>query len=112
MEYRKLKPANWNWTDWNDYDPKISVLFSAYSCNDPKTRVAIDTVKIKTGGFPGYGDNWGKRTGSFSLPAGSSYAGKNLVIELDVLPYVDATGTYDDGVWYNFDNVSVIQTLK
>lgn len=107
--------GNYDWTDWgNGYEATIGVIFSAYSGSDPKTRVPIDTVRIKTGGFPGWGNNWGRKTGTFSIPAGSAYAGQNLVIELDLLPYVDpATGViWDDTVWYNFDNVSVIQTLR
>ena len=107
--------GNYDWTDWGDgYDATVGVIFSAYSGNDPTTRVAIDTVEIKTGGFPGWGNNWGTKTGTFSMPAGSPYAGQNLVIELDLLPYVDPSNgqLWDDTVWYNFDNVSVIQTLK
>lgn len=107
--------GNYDWTDWgNGYEATIGVIFSAYSGSDPSTRVVIDTVKIGTGGFPGYGNNWGARTGTFSIPANSAYAGQNLVIEFDMLPYVDPSNgdLWDDTVWYNFDNISVIQTLK
>ncbi len=107
--------GNYDWTDWgNGYAGTIGVIFSAYSGNDPTTRVPIDTVKISTGPFPGWGNNWAKKTAAFSLPAGSKYAGENLVIEFDLLPYVDpATGAlWDDTVWFDFDNISVIQTLK
>jgi hypothetical protein len=107
--------GNYDWTDWgNGYDATIGVIFSVYSGSDPSTRVPIDTVKITTGGFPGWGDNWKTKTAAFSLPAGSAYAGKNLVIEFDLLPYVDPTtgDLWDDTVWYNFDNISVIQTLR
>lgn len=107
--------GNYDWTDWgNGYEATIGVIFSVYTGNDPSTRVAIDTVKIGTGGFPGWGNNWGPQTGSFSLPANSPYAGQNLVIEFDLLPYVDPSNgdLWDDTVWYNFDNISVVQTLK
>lgn len=107
--------GNYDWTDWgNGYAGTIGVIFSVYTGNDPTTRIPIDTVKISTGPFPGYGNNWNKKTATFSLPAGSKYAGENLVIEFDLLPYVDpSTGAlWDDTVWYDFDNISVIQTLK
>lgn len=107
--------GNYDWTDWgNGYEATIGVIFSVYSGEDLTTRVPIDTVKIGTGGFPGWGNNWSKKTAEFSIPAGSPYAGQNLVIEFDMLPYIDqSTGEiWDDTVWYNFDNISVIQTLK
>lgn len=107
--------GNFDWTDWgNGYDATIGVIFSVYNGNDPTTRVAIDTVEIKTGGFPGYGNNWARKTGTFSIPAGSPHVGKNLVIEIDLLPYVDPTtrDVWDDTVWFDFDNVSVIQTQR
>lgn len=107
--------GNYDWTDWgNGYEATIGVIFSVYDGNDPSTRTPIDTVKIGTGGFPGWGNNWGPREGTYSIPAGSPYAGKNLVIEFDLLPYVDPSNgdLWDDTVWYNFDNISVIQTLK
>lgn len=106
--------GNYDWTDWGNFNAEIGVIFSAYSGDDPTTRVAIDTVKIATGDFPGWGNNWTRKTASFSLPAASAYEGQKLVIEFDVLPYIDpATGDeWDNTVWYNFDNISVIQTLK
>lgn len=107
--------GNYDWTDWgNGYEATIGVIFSAYSGSDPKTRVVIDTVKIGSGGFPGWGNNWGPKTATFSIPAGSALAGQNLVIEFDLLPYVDPSNgdLWDDTVWYDFDNLSVIQTLK
>ena len=103
--------GNYDWTDWgNGYNTNLCVKFSSFSGDDPTKRKTIDSVIIQTGGFPGYGNNWGSKTGAFSLPAGSAKAGENLVIEFAVLPY--NFGEYDDGVWYDFDNVSVIQTLK
>lgn len=106
--------GNYDWTDWGAFNADISVIFSAYSGGDPKTRQTIGSVIIPTGDFPGWGNNWGKKNGTFSIPAGSAFAGQNFVIEFDILPYVDpATGdVWDNTVWYNFDNVSVIQTIK
>ena len=101
--------ANWNWTDWGDYDPIISVIFSAYSGNDPSTRVVIGKTDFTNGFFPGWGNNWKTRTGIFSIPAGSEFAGKNLVIEFDVIPY---DGPWDPNLWFDFDNISVIQIIK
>jgi hypothetical protein len=37
----------------------------------------------------------------------AQFAGKNLVIEIDVKHYDD--GQFVSDVWYNFDNVSVKQ---
>src|SRR5215831_680756 len=66
--------GNYDWTDWgNGYEGTIGVIFSAYSGDDPSTRVPIDTVKIGTDPFPGWGNNWEKKTGTFSIPAGSPY---------------------------------------
>jgi len=106
--------GNYDWTDWGSFNADIGVIFSVYSGSDPTTRVAIDTVVIATGDFPGWGNNWGRKNATFSLPANSSFAGQNLVVEFDILPYIDpATGDiWDNTVWYNFDNISVIQTLK
>jgi hypothetical protein len=103
--------GNYDWTDWgNGYNTNLCVKFSSFAGTDPSTRVTIDSVVIETGGFPGYGNNWTGKTGAFSLPAGSAKAGENLVIEFELLPY--NYGEYDDGAWYDFDNISVIQTLK
>lgn len=106
--------GNYDWTDWGSYNAEIAVIFSAYSGDDPSSRVILGTLKIATGDFPGWGDNWTRKAGAFSLPADSPYAGQKLVIEFDVLPYVElGTGeVMDNTVWYNFDNISVIQTLK
>lgn len=103
--------GNYDWTDWgNGYNTNLCVRFSSYSGTDPARRITIDSVIIQTGGFPGYGNNWGTKTAKFSIPAGSPKTGENLVIEFAVLPYNG--GQYDDGVWYDFDNISVVQTLK
>lgn len=103
--------GNYDWTDWgNGYNTNLCVRFSSYTGNDPTKRKTIDSVIIQTGGFPGWGNNWGNKGGSFSLPASSPKAGENFVIEFALLPYNG--GQYDDGAWYDFDNMSVIQTLK
>ena len=110
-DYAIKLDGNYDWTDWgNGYNTNLCVKFSSYSGNDPVKRKTIDSVIIQTGGFPGWGNNWGSKTAAFSIPTGSAKAGENLVIEFAVLPYNG--GQYDDGVWYDFDNLSVIQTLK
>lgn len=109
-DYQISFDGNFDWTDWGGYSTTICVIFSAYSGDDPASRLSIDTVKFDTGPFPGYGNNWGTKTGSFSLPAASAHAGENLVIEFDVLPYADPS--LNANLWYDFDKVSVIQTLK
>lgn len=106
--------GNYDWTDWGAFNTDISVTFSAYSGSDPVTRQAIGSVTIPTGDFPGWGNNWTRKSGTFSIPAGSAFAGQNLVIEFDISPYVDPTSgsISDNTVWYQFDNVSVVQTIK
>ncbi|KIC94333.1 hypothetical protein [Flavihumibacter solisilvae] len=104
--------ANWSWTDWGDYDPTIVVTFSAFTGDDPTTRTVIGTKVFANGYFPGWQDNWTKKTGTFSIPAGSPFTGQKLVIEFDVPTYDDGSSGWDPNMWFNFDNVSVIQTLK
>jgi hypothetical protein len=102
------------WNAWGDYKPVTSVIFSAYSGSDPTNRTVIGKVDITdTHFFPGWDLNiWETRTGTFTLTAaqGAVAAGKKLVIEFDLVPFDG--GTFWSDVWYNFDNVSVIQTLK
>lgn len=103
-----------NWTTWGNYKPKYAVIFSAYTGNDPTTRVPIGSVEFTEtqpyGKWPG--KSWGpSTTGTFSIPAGSQYAGQKLVIEFDVLPFPDPS-IGNPQLWYHIDNFSVIQTLK
>ena len=103
---------------YRDWDPAaiLSVTFSAYSGNDLSTREIIGTAEF--GGTILYNgwdvSNWVTKTATFSLPAGSSHAGKNLVVEFDISSYIPPAGEpyYNPGAWYDFDNASVIQTLK
>lgn len=104
--------GNYDWTDWGGYSTPINVIFSVYSGADPRTRVTIGIVQISTGAFPGWGNNWGRKTGTFSIPPGSAHVGKNLVVEFDVLPYDDGSSGLNPGLWYNIDDISVIQTLR
>jgi hypothetical protein len=99
------------WNAWGDYKPTTCVIFSAYTGTDPTTRVTIDTVKfVEPDVFPGWDLNtWLTKSGSFSLTAeqATAFAGKNLVIEFDVLPYDG--GTFWSDVWYDIDDISVVQ---
>jgi hypothetical protein len=101
--------ANFLWTDWSDYAPTVCVIFSSFTGNDRTSRESIDSVKFEIP-FGGYGNNYINYTGTFSIPAASKYAGDSLAIELDVLPYVNDEGL-DPNCWFQFDNVSVIQTI-
>ena len=109
-DYKIAFDANWIWTYWGDYMPVTTVVFSAYSGSDATTRTVIGTVELpEPAAFPGWGNNWGPRNATFTLTAdqAAQFAGKNLVIEFDVLPYI---GDYNDqDVWYDFDNISVKQ---
>ncbi|MBP6977866.1 MAG: hypothetical protein PHD61_06935 [Bacteroidales bacterium] len=99
------------WNAWGDYKPITVFIFSAYSGADPTTRVAIDSVEFEeTDFFPGWDLNtWLAKNGTYTLSAAkaAAFAGQNLVIEIDVI-----AGNYDpwfSDVWYNIDDVSVIQ---
>lgn len=99
------------WNAWGDYVQTTAVIFSAYSGDDPTTRVSIDTVEIDEPVFPGWDLNtWDTKTGSFTLSAEQAAAnkGKHLVIEFDALHYWD--GTWASDVWYNIDDISVMQS--
>lgn len=99
------------WNAWGDYIQTTAVIFSAYSGNDPTTRVSIDTVSIDEPAFPGWDLNtWETKTASYTLPAAkaTANAGKHLVIEFDALHYWD--GTWASDVWYNIDDISVKQS--
>jgi hypothetical protein len=99
------------WNAWGDYLPTTVVIFSAYSGADPTTRVAIDSVEfVEPDFFPGWDLNtWLSKSGTYTLTAAkaATFGGQNLVIEIDVIP-----GNYDpwfSDVWYDIDDVSVIQ---
>lgn len=101
------------WNAWGDYKPVTCFIFSAYSGTDPTARVSIDTVKFEEPDiFPGWDLNtWLSKTGTYTMTAekAAAFAGQNLVIEIDVLPF-DANPYYSD-VWYDIDDVSVIQNF-
>lgn len=99
------------WNAWNDYKQITAVIFSAYSGDDPKTRVSIDTVKFEEPLFPGWDNNtWLTKTGTYTLTAAkaAAHAGKHLVIEFDAIHYWD--GEWASDVWYNIDDISVKQS--
>lgn len=99
------------WNAWNDYKQITAVIFSAYSGDDPKTRVSIDTVKFEEPLFPGWDNNtWLTKTGTYTLSAAkaASHVGKHLVIEFDAIHYWD--GEWASEVWYNIDDISVKQS--
>jgi hypothetical protein len=99
------------WNAWSDYVQITAVIFSAYSGDDPTTRVSIDTVRIEEPIFPGWDLNtWSTKTGTYTLTEAkaAANAGKKLVIEFDALHYDD--GLYFSDVWYDIDNISVKQS--
>lgn len=99
------------WNAWGDYVQTTAVIFSAYSGDDPKTRVSIDTVSFDEPLFPGWDLNtWATKTGTYTMSEAkaAANAGKHLVIEFDALHYDD--GQYYSDVWYDIDNISVKQS--
>jgi hypothetical protein len=90
------------WVGWNPEAPSevdFVVTFSSLANGaDPKTRVAIKTVKIVVGTDP--------NTAEVTIPAGAAYAGANLVIEVDCnTPSLTNTNT-----WVSFDNFALTKT--
>ena len=99
------------WNAWGDYVQQTAVIFSAYSGDDPTTRVSIDTVLFDEPVYPGWDMNtWDAKTGTYTLSAAkaAANAGKHLVIEFDALHYWD--GEWASDVWYNIDDISVMQS--
>jgi hypothetical protein len=111
-EYQISLDANFSWVDAGvEIIPEIGVIFSAYSGNDPTTRVGIDTIKlyIPTDWYVPV-DEWIHMTESYSLPAGSAFTGQNFVIELKVIfPSNDLMP--DPVLGFGFDNFSIKQAL-
>ena len=104
--------ASYVWTDWAPYAPKFYVTFSSYT-TDPSTRTPIGTVEVASlADYPADATtNWKTYEGSFSIPAGSADAGKHLVIEWSLENYKTESWGWSN-TWYDFDNISVMQTLK
>ena len=110
-EYEISFDGTCSWTDWGEYKPIITVIFSAYSGSDPSTRTVISQFDLEhPDGFPGWDSNtWGTVSDTFTLTAeqAAANAGKNLVIEFDTK--ADEVDGSKSGVWYNYDNISVEQ---
>lgn len=89
------------------FNIEVYAIFSAYSGTNPATRVPIDSITFEAATDP-YMD-WKHKTGSYTLPAGNTHAGKNLVFELEIFNSRD--WGYDESWTYlDFDNVSVKQS--
>jgi hypothetical protein len=94
---------------WADptFNIDVYVIFSAFTGTDPTTRVPIDSLTFVAATDPYM--TWAQKTGEWVLPAGSSHAGKNMVIELEIFNSVD--WGYDESWTYlDYDNVSVLQS--
>lgn len=90
------------WIAWNPEAPSevdFIVTFSSLAAGaDSKTRVPITSVTIKQGVDPNSAD--------ITIPAGATYAGSNLVIEIDCnTPSLTNTNT-----WVDFDNFVLTRT--
>jgi hypothetical protein len=89
------------------FNIEVYAIFSAYSGTNPATRVPIDSITFEAATDPYL--VWQNKTGSFTLPAGNTHAGKNLVFELEIFNSRD--WGYDESWTYlNYDNVSVKQS--
>ena len=111
-DYQISFDANFKWVDAGvEIIPEIGAIFSAYSGNDPTTRIGIDTLKliIPTDWYVPVNE-WIHMTESYTLPAGSAFTGQNLVIELKVLFPSNDLGP-DPVLGFQFDNISLKQAL-
>lgn len=111
-EYKIKFDANYIYSYWAPYKPKFYVTFSTYTDN-PSNRTTIGTVEIaSTVEYPAdQTTNWKTYEANFSMPAGSAYAGQKMVIEWSMENYKTESWGWSD-TWYDFDNISVMQTLK
>jgi hypothetical protein len=89
------------------FNIEVYAIFSAYSGTNPTARVPIDSITFEAATDP-YMD-WKLKTGSYTLPAGNTHAGQNLVFELEIFNSRD--WGYDESWTYlDYDNVSVMQS--
>jgi hypothetical protein len=111
-DYKIKFDASYVWTDWAPYAPKFYVTFSTFT-TDPSTRTAIGSVEVAS--LPEYPadatTNWKTYEADFSIPAGSAGAGQKLVIEWSLENYKTESWGWSN-TWYDFDNISVMQTIK
>ena len=85
----------------------VYAIFSAFTGTNPTTRVPIDSLTFTSATDPYM--TWVTKTGEGVLPAGSTHAGKNLVVELEIFNSVE--WGYDESWTYlDYDNVSVMQS--
>lgn len=84
----------------------ITVKASAFSGDDPVARVKIDSINFVVSDPQ---NEWSSFNGTITIPAGSAFAGQNLVMEFDVTEHT--ANPADDNIWVRIDNVSVMGTL-
>ena len=110
--YKIKFDANYIWTDWAPYAPKIYVVFSTFT-TDPSVRTPIETITVPSvAEYPAdASSNWKSYEANFSIPAGSPHAGKKLVIEWVLENYKTESWGWSN-TWYNFDNISVLRSLE
>jgi hypothetical protein len=103
--------ANYIYTDWGGYEPKFYIIFSTFTDN-PSERIPIDSVVVPSGTFPtSWNNNWESYEASFTMPAGSPYAGKKLIIEWAMENYKTESWGWSN-TYFDFDNISVVRTLE
>ena len=111
--YKVSAAGNNFYNYWDPYDAKVAVRFSVFTGSDPKTRTVIGKTTLNFGPSAAqYSYNTQLADFTLSSALASAHAGKNLVIEFDVmeaLEAIDYPGYDDADVWMNFDKVSVKQ---
>jgi hypothetical protein len=110
--YKIKFDASYIYTYWAPYAPKFYVIFSTFT-DSPSNRTPIGTIEIPSGvEYPAdQNSNWKAHEANFSIPAGSPYAGKKLVIEWAMENYKTESWGWSD-TWFDFDNISVVRTLQ
>lgn len=92
---------------WAGWKTPVYVIFSAYSGTDVTTRVPIDSLSFE---FWTAAANYGKDSTislQWVLPAGSTFAGQNLVIEFKQFRSADY-GYSESWTYLNYDDISVV----
>lgn len=99
-----------SYTWWADYKSDFYVIFSSYSGADATTRMPLDSIKFIYDCASANWFNFTNETGSFTLPAGNSHSGDNLVVEFK--PFNSQDFGYGSSYTYFWmDNVVVKSTV-
>ncbi len=89
-----------------DYITDVYAILSAYSGDDPSTRVPFDTITFTVSAMGGDWMEWVTKEGEFEIEAGNEHAGENLVFEIEIFDSRDF-GYSESWTYLYYDDVSV-----